>query len=184
MPKKTPKSEPRARRRRREVEDDFEVVELPLCAAPGCESPSLGESDFCLVHLGLDMALDKLQRSMRRNDVTGALLGGVGVLLFNPTTATAFGEAAKRFAPGASASAGAPSPPPPPPPPPRARGQDPWAFLGLDPRKAKAEDVKRVQRALAKLYHSDAGAAGVDPKRMAEVNAAAAACLAQLKQRG
>lgn len=173
----------RTTRNKRPPKDEVDdVVEIPLCEAPGCTSPALDEGGFCLVHLGLDMALNKLQSSMKKNDVTGALMGGVGLLLFNPQTSAAFGAAAQRFMPGGTV------PPPPPPPrspnPPPPRGRDPWSFLGLDPNKASADDVKRVQRALAKLYHSDTGPGGVDPGRMAAVNAAAAACLEQLKRRG
>jgi len=44
------------------------------------------------------------------------------------------------------------------PPPPRA---NPWAILGLDPKRAAQADVKSMQRELAKLYHPDRCGAAV-----------------------
>lgn len=177
--KKTKKTSSRRRRREPEPEPEYEFEEIPLCGVPGCESPAV-DGDFCMIHLGLDMALDKLQKSFRKSDVTGALMGAAGVLLFN--NVTNIGNAVS----GAAQRVGANPPPPPPPPGPRPRPSalDPFTFLGLNRAKATQADVKRVQKALAKLYHADAGGTAVDPRRMAEVNAAAQACLEDLKKRG
>ena len=67
------------------------------------------------------------------------------------------------------------------PPPPRA---NPWAILGLDPKRAAQADVKSMQRELAKLYHPDRCGAAVAEAKLKEINAAATACIAELRKQG
>jgi len=166
--RRKPKPEPEP-----EWDDDLEPEEIPVCDAPGCTSVAMPDSDFCLIHLGLDLAVDKLQKSFRKGDALGAAMGGIGMLLF-------------QHAPAIGAAVGERIPPPAPaPPPPAAQSKvNPFEVLGLDAQKATKKDVKAMQRALSKIYHPDKNAAAINPEMIARVNAAATECLKQLSTAG
>jgi hypothetical protein len=66
------------------------------------------------------------------------------------------------------------------PPPPR---RDPFEVLGLDPMTATEEQIRRVQRGCAEMWHSDKGGGTAAQSRLGEINAAAEEALRILRQR-
>jgi len=60
---------------------------------------------------------------------------------------------------------------------------NPFQILRLNPQTATVADVKRMQRALAAIYHDDKGTTGIDESAMAEINAAADACIKWIEKR-
>lgn len=65
----------------------------------------------------------------------------------------------------------------------RAAKPDPFRVLHLDPKTATIEDVKRVQKQLAAVFHADKGESGVASEAMAEINAAAQAAIEAIVHR-
>jgi DnaJ-class molecular chaperone len=58
-----------------------------------------------------------------------------------------------------------------------------FATLGLDPKKAKPADVRRIQKALGQLWHTDKGAGKAGEEKLKEINSAAAICLKHLQKK-
>tara|TARA_Y100000310_G_scaffold49469_1_gene45740 strand:- start:61 stop:561 length:501 start_codon:yes stop_codon:yes gene_type:complete len=59
---------------------------------------------------------------------------------------------------------------------------DPFAMLGLDRATATDKDVRLIQRAMAQPLHPDKNPSKAAEERLKEVNAAAAACIVELKK--
>jgi len=129
-------------------------------------------SDFCLAHTVGDYIAGYTRRARRRNDAQAELFWqGLGAaidtgLKHGPKAVLAYTirEQQKK-------AAAQPARP------------DPFALLRLDAKTATVEDVRRVQRELAKIYHTDLDATGLADDAMAEINAAAEAAIKAIKAR-
>lgn len=156
-----------------------------------CGNPVAPGEKLCPIHVMVEQMTDvgnkKFRKSVQKNDLGGILVGALTSL-----GATLAGQKAVDLdlagviggIPGYTEGPDAGPQQAPPPPPPRSRPIDPFAFLGLDRHKATAEDVRRMQKHFAKVFHADTGSGAVLPDQMAKVNQAVDACLAYLKQRG
>jgi hypothetical protein len=131
-------------------------------------------SDFCLAHTVGDYIAGYTRKARRRNDVQAELFWqGVGAaidtgLKHGPKAVLAYTirEQQKKAAA-----------------PPKPAKPDPFALLHLDAKKATVEDVRRVQRELAKIYHTDIARGGLASDAMAEINAAAEEAVKAIKAR-
>jgi len=147
------------------------------CRTGGCENapaPGTAYCPWCAVTAGFQRQVD---RANRRGDTLGALLH----------TVLAFGSNALRqsqYAPAASdpmnvhrrarPHSGRP---------PGVHRPDPFKVLGLDPATATEKDVRRIQRGAAAMWHEDKGGGQEAHQRLAEINAAAEACLKIIRDR-
>lgn len=146
------------------------------CKTANCSNPPAPGSRFCPL---CDIAVRfhrQVDKSNRRGDTLGALVNTGLAFLFNgiregrvaaPTMENPFGNFVPR-------------PQHPQPPPPRP---SPFTVLGLDPKTATEKDVRRIQRGAAEMWHSDKGGGPDGEARLAEINAAAAACLKEIRKR-
>lgn len=140
-----------------------------------CGQPALPDEIYCTVHLLVAMATNKAREALSKGRFQQAALNTIFAIGAPILDRAAVGAAA-----AATSAAFRPRPPAPPP------KADPWEVLGLDPASSTVDDVRQVARELAKIYHPDkqanGGARAV--KKMAEINAAVAAALAQLRKAG
>ncbi len=61
---------------------------------------------------------------------------------------------------------------------------DGWAVLGLDKKKATEDDIRKRQRKLAAIYHTDTSEAEeAENIKMKEINEAASMCIEEVKKR-
>jgi hypothetical protein len=145
------------------------MVEPTTCVACG-DPVFLPDSEYCLVHWGIKAAVDKAEGAMAEQDVVGAVTGGlmaIGLQILGPTIQQAQKPQAAQ-----------------PPPRPRQRPEvNPFDVLGLDPKQATKEDVKRVQKQLARIYHNDQDITGLAAQKMAQINAAADTCIKFIENR-
>ena len=161
MPRKKKKAEPEGPQR---------------CLADGCNNPVFPGMEFCAIHGLVDMAVSGAEKAFKKGNVLQGFLSSAAAVVIDrggPMVQPAVMGAAQRFS----------QPQSPPPPPPRQQPKaDPWAILGLDKTRATAEDVKAAQKHFAQFYHPDKGRA-VSPEAIKTINAAAEACLKDLKAR-
>lgn len=164
-------------------EEQAPPEKAPPCKQPGCKLPSLGEeSEYCVLHEMLQNGKKSLQAKGRRarkdGDVLTATLfqfGVTGLDVLGPALGPMLGRLTMAQAANAGAAffrRGAPPPSAPPPPAP----VDPFAVLGLE-GNATADDVRKMQQALAKIYHPDRNPSPAAAAKLKAVNEAAAACL-------
>lgn len=146
------------------------------CAAPRCNAPPFPDSQFCLSHTATSMVMDFAERKLRRGNASG-LLGAAGALIAqNPNVMNAAANTIAQILGGGARPRPTPAPEPP--------KLDPFVYLGLDRTQATPEDVKRIQRELAKIYHPDRMGSAVAAAKMQEVNQAVEAALESLRRRG
>lgn len=140
------------------------------CAAPGCRLPAAHGSRFCVLHEMIDINQRRLEKQAKTNgDLTTQVLL-FGLTWLGPVISKA---TQPRPAPTqARGPAGGGTPPP----------ADPFAVLGLEKKGCTVEAVRRRQREFAGILHADKGGGPAATARLVEVNAAAAACLTQLKR--
>jgi hypothetical protein len=142
----------------------------------GCKLTAMPGERYCAMHglmiNGMNYLKENGQEALARGDwAAGLLHGGLGTLL------DVVGHALTK-----KVSAGGfniPFAGVPPAPPPRV---DPFAVLGLDAATATVEDVRRMQRELAKLYHTDKANSHISQAKLAEINAAATEAIASLQK--
>jgi len=165
------------RRRRRAPASD-----RPEPQAPGkcfCGAPAAPGSDYCMGHALSDWLADNARKANRRGKSFEAVLfGGAAALVDNAQRHDLVGKAAVAYAMREQRKRAAEAPKPPKPAKP-----DPFALLHLDAKTATVEDVRRVQRALAKIYHTDLNATGLADDAMAEINVAVEEAIKQIKAR-
>lgn len=154
--------------------------ELGPCKVKGCKLTAMPGERYCAMHglmiNGMNYLKENGQEALARGDwAAGLLHGGLGTLLDVVGHALTKKVSAGGFnIPFAGFPTGAP------PPPPRL---DPFEVLGLDAATATVEDVRRIQRELAKLYHTDKRDSHVSQAKLAEINAAATEAVALLQKR-
>lgn len=159
----------------------------PPCKQPGCTLPSVGEeSPYCVLHEMIASGKRSLQAKGRRakkggDVITSALyqFGVAGLDMLAPALAPVVGrttleDAAKAGAAFFAGRGGRSNSAPPPP------AAEPFAVLGLDPT-ATADQVRKTQQMLAKIYHPDINPSPAAAAKLKEVNEAAAACLKKLQ---
>jgi len=155
-----------------------------------CGEPVWPDDEFCLLHKGINHAVSFVEDKMEGGDLWQGLLGQLGVLGLQ-AAGPSVQRMARNVAAGAERYAAAenggfpPSGAPRNAPPPRRGLSIDRAFeiLGLNKDKATEKDIKRVQAALAKIYHPDVAGAAVAEEQQVRVNAAAETCKAYIKQR-
>ena len=162
--KRTMKTTPRTKTKKAKPEPSTH------CRFGGCTQPVM-RGDRCFAHDLVDRLSGAAHRSMQRGQVLEGLLASAGSLLINN-----FGTALAKGANGANGTHGANGAPRPASPPPLTR-PNPWTVLGLDPQRATKADIRRVQRKLAEIYHTDKADDAIAAGKIAEINAAAQACL-------
>jgi hypothetical protein len=67
--------------------------------------------------------------------------------------------------------------------PPNLHQPDPFKVLGLNPTSATEQDVRRIQKGAAAIWHEDRGGGKEAQSRLAEINEAAEACLKIIRAR-
>lgn len=140
-----------------------------------CGRPRMPGSEYCAAHTVHDFLSDGSRRAAKRGKTWEALLYGLGAAVTDNIHRHDLGTKAYMLYQMRQAQKAAQPPKP-------AKG-DPFVTLRLDPKTATVEDVRRVQRKLAEVYHSDAGVTGVVGDAMAEVNAAAEAAIKAIERR-
>ena len=138
-------------------------------------------SDYCKAHTLHDFLSDGTRRAAKKGNFLEALAYGAGAVLTDSFQRHDLAQKALLIyhmrqqqieARAKQQQAAAAS-----------QASDPFKVLRLDPNTATEKDVRRVQRALAELYHDDKAGSGVDAEAMAEVNAAAQAAIKAIKAR-
>jgi hypothetical protein len=143
----------------------------PACSI--CGSTNLfADSGFCLPHYLADVASENARRARRRGDTFTALLYGLAADAVPPLAEGLAkrdlkADAYTAYAAGSAWHAQRQEVKQ------QAVKRDPFVVLRLDRRSATVADVRRVQRKLAEVYHTDAGMKGADAGAMAEINQAA-----------
>jgi hypothetical protein len=144
------------------------------CHVAGCPNVAREDDDMCVFHATLTGlagdAAAAAKRAFRDGDLLKGMLSSLGGLVLKNAEPFIQQTAARYAQPAATPQA--------PPP-----ASDPWKTLGLDPKSATEADVQAIRKAFARLYHPDRAQHGVNQDKMAEVNAAAEACLKQIKMR-
>jgi len=148
--------------------------EQPVCVI--CKAPAVLGEEYCAMHLVsyflVGKAVDATNKALRSGNV-GQAAGAAAATVILQAGGPMLERAVASMAGMHSRPAGqAPKAP--------RRGPDPmlaFRVLGLDPKRATVEDVKRVQRELAKIYHPDTAGEAMSKEKMKEVNAAVEACL-------
>lgn len=135
-----------------------------VCEFPGCTGKPFAESSYCLGHEAVTHLADRGKRAAERGELLEGAFGMLGSHLLQKLMND---PRAQQFTRG-------PTQPPPQP------KHNPFLVLGLDRKTATAADVRRVQRKLAAIYHSDKNESGIAKDKLAEINSAAAECLAVL----
>ena len=146
-----------------------------VCSFGTCTRPAV-VGDYCFGHMLTTRLARGAEQAERRGDVLQEalyrLLGtGAAYVADDPQRAAFQAQLAYQHVRAARQAA----PPPPAKP-------DPFAVLHLDRATATVADVKRVQRRLAEIYHSDKGDAAVAGGAMAAINAAAQAAIEELSR--
>ena len=142
--------------------------EQKQCNFPRCQGPTVGRSKYCLVH----ELIEGFRARTKAHDLgylAGVVCDALGeklVLPPMPGPEQAFHQWQSQHTPRPEKQA------------PRSGGC--FQVLGLDQRKATKADVRRVQKELAKIYHSDKNEKGVSSDKMKEINAAVQECLKML----
>lgn len=143
------------------------------CTAAGCTLPALPGEKLCAPHYLVDAAVDRAKRAFKKDNLAGGIGSALTAILLN-----AAGPAADRLVREVKipyAGSGVPRQPR------RTPIEDAFRTLGIDPKKATVEDVRRMQRNLAAIYHGDKADPAVAVSKMTEVNEAARICLEHLK---
>lgn len=146
------------------------------CGAPGCQAPALPRRKYCTSHETLyslfasaRRGLDKLRRQGDRGDMLKSLAAGAGYIAVDLVEQTVQSQVADGSWPDAWRKVREVVKTKP--------KTDPFAVLGLDPKTSTVDDVKKRQRKLASIFHSDKGADAAAGEKMKEVNAAATECV-------
>ena len=160
-----------------------------ICSMPNCNEVCFPDSEYCGTHAliahGFETAREGVAKAMEEGDWWGALKNfafGAGIQRGAPI----IDRMAKQAAAGPVGPIPGPIPPPSPPPPrppPQPQKRDPFIFLGLDVKTATSKEVRAQQKKMCEIFHPDRrGKAGEEMTK--DTNAAAAAALAYLKERG
>ena len=137
-----------------------------------CGAAATLGSDFCMAHTVGDWIADATRKARRRGDSTTAAawqFAGVladGVFKHGPKAYMAYTIREQQKKATAAAK------------------PDPFALLQLDAKTATVQDVRRVQRELAKIYHNDVAGSGLAGDAMSNINIAAEEAIKKIKARG
>lgn len=143
------------------------------CKTPGCQNQPAPDSRFCPL---CDITVKfhrQVDKANRRGDTLGALVNTGLAFLFNGIRE---GRVAAPLMDHPFEFTQQPAPVPPPKP-------SPFVVLGLDPKVATEKDVRRIQRGAAEMWHADKGGGLEGQARLAEINAAAEACLRAIRSK-
>lgn len=148
------------------------------CRTGGCDNPPAPGTAYCpwcAVTAGFQRQVD---RSTRRGDTLGALLHtvlafGSNALRQSQYAPAAFDSMHVHRQPGGSRQER----------PPGVHQPDPFQVLGLNPDTATEKDVRRIQQGAATMWHEDKGGGKEAQDRLAEINAAAVACMDAIRKR-
>jgi hypothetical protein len=156
------------------------------CQQIGCDNPVMPGSVLCLGHTlareGAKFAQRKKKRAEKANEAVQALLWNIAstvaendqlITRVNNEFKSVLGAMRQKQQAQRQPHA-APAAPP---------KINPFDVLGLDPRTATVNDVRRVQGQLAKIYHPDVNNKKVMSGKMQQVNEAAAAAISYLEAR-
>jgi hypothetical protein len=161
---------PRTKKKRSSTRKKKSQADPRICSLqPHCNKPAVSPNGFCIAHGLQDLCVSRGRRAAKRGELWERIFYDAGSALVGHVSqqmdVIQQAEPHQQFVPQQ------------PPQPPKA---DPFAVLGLDPATATKADVRRVQRKLASIYHADQAGGSVASSKMAEINAAAAACLSAL----
>jgi hypothetical protein len=131
-------------------------------------------SDFCMAHEVHGFIVDRSRIAMQKGDIISGILGMFASQALSEP-AQVVQHVRHVYHTVRPSAVGAPT----------AQPKKPscWEILRLDRQKATEADVKKVQRALAAIYHNDKRTDGTTIDAMAEINAAAAECLKELRKK-
>ena len=151
--------------------------EPKICLVENCSNIVFPGMDFCPIHGLVDMAVEGAQKAFKSGNIWDAIFNSAAAIALEsggPMVKPAMMGAAARFAQGQQQKQA---------PRPHAKPNvDHWKILGLDKSKATEKDIKEVQKHFANFYHPDKGRA-VNPEMLQTVNAAAEACLREIRGR-
>jgi len=168
-----------AKKKQKKTKTKAETTEKLECIVDGCHLlPAFG-TGMCVLHGLVDLAVGRARKAFSRGRIVDGFLAGAAATILDrggPAIVPVLTTAAQRFA-NRQAEPARPQQPSPP-------RVSPWAVIGLDPARATQADVKSMQRELAKLYHPDRCGKAVAEAKLKEVNAAAGACIAELRKQG
>jgi len=149
------------------------------CRTPSCSNQLIPGSKYCAL-CDITVRFHKqVDKANRRGDTLGALVNTGLAFLFNgiregkvaaPTLQNPFGRIPRQ--PQQSQQR-----------PPNAGQPNPFQVLGLDARTATEKEVQRIQRGAAQMWHEDKGGGAQAQSRLAEINAAAQACIQSIRAR-
>lgn len=150
------------------------------CITEGCANPRAPGKRYCQLCCWTITFSKHVDKSQRRGDLVGTLIGMGGAFLFDGIRtgkiSTGNGPSVVPMPPGfRPRPQQRPSAPPP--------QVDPFSILGLNARHATEADVRRIQRSAAEMWHADKGGGAEAQSRLGEINAAAEECLRQIRAR-
>jgi len=176
-----PEQKKRASRRRRQSAPERPVIPEGTCQITGCGKPAVVDG-WCWGHWAAGYLSGNARRAKRRGDdlisagwqklaeMAPDVISGLGQRDLKQDAYTAYtAGAAWRAQQQAQAKA--------------TTKHDPFVVLRLDRSTATVEDVRRVQRKLAEIYHEDKAAGGVDSAAMAEINQAVDEAIKAIRKR-
>jgi len=141
-----------------------------------CGRARMPGSEFCVAHTVHDFLSDGSRRAAKRGKPWEAVLFGLGAAVTDNIHKHDLGQKAfviyqmrQQQAQQAAQR--------------KASKPDPFVVLRLDPKTATVEDVRRVQKRLALVYHTDKDESGVAGDAMQDINAAAAEAIEAIAKR-
>jgi hypothetical protein len=147
------------------------------CRTEDCENPPAPGSSYCPICAITAGFQKQVDRANRRGDTLGALLHTF--LAFGTNALRQSGYVQTQSDPMRMRWPGGPRRERPP----GVHQPDPFKVLGLDPATATEKDVRRIQQGAAAMWHEDKGGGREAQQRLAEINAAAEACLKKIRAR-
>lgn len=147
------------------------------CSTENCNQPRAPGCKYCQLCEMTIRANKHVNQAHQRGDFVGALVNTGLVFLWDGIRTGKLATAAEPIIQRQFVRRPAPQSPQP-------KKADPWSVLGLNAKIATENDVRRIQRAAAKMWHEDRGGGVEAQARLGEINAAAEECLKQIRARG
>lgn len=140
------------------------------CEAPGCQLPAVLDGRYCVLHEMVEINRSRVEKKAKKGDLTSQAIF-FGLSWLGPAITQATQKVTQTVAQHGPFK-----------PPPSPSKSDPFSLLGLEPG-CSVDDVRKRQRALAAIFHTDIGGGPTAGARLAEINQAATECIKILEDK-
>lgn len=145
------------------------TIESEVCSVSGCDEEPYPGSEYCFVHYMAHTAGRAAVGAFKKGNVGKGIAQGLASIFLTEARPLAQGLIQQ-------AMQQVPFNRQPPGPQPRERANQKiisaFGLLGLDPKTSTRDVVRKRQKDLAKIFHTDKADLATDSGKMAEVNAA------------